>query len=87
MLDVFHTRYPSVRVDLLISDQFLDLAKGEADIALRAGESKDSALISRKLADTPWALYASRSYVGRHGRVDGATDLNRHAMIVFDGAL
>jgi DNA-binding transcriptional LysR family regulator len=87
MLDVFHTRYPSVRVDLLISDQFLDLAKGEADIALRAGESKDSTLISRKLSDTPWALYASRSYVGRHGRVDGAADLNRHAMIVFDGAL
>src|SRR5688572_24132186 len=67
MLDVFHTRYPALRVDLIIADRYFDLAKGEADIALRAGESKDSALISRKLADTPWAIYASRSYVGRHG--------------------
>jgi DNA-binding transcriptional LysR family regulator len=42
MLDVFHARYPTVRVDLIIADQYLDLAKGEADIALRAAESKDS---------------------------------------------
>ena len=87
MLDVFHTRYPSLRVDLLIADEYLDLAKGEADIALRAGESKDSSLISRKLADTPWAIYASRSYVGRHGRAEAAADLNRHAVIAFDGYL
>ncbi len=87
MLDVFHTRYPTLRVDLLIADEYLDLAKGEADIALRAGESKDSSLISRKLADTPWAIYASRSYVGRHGRAEGAADLNRHAVIAFDGYL
>ena len=65
----------------MIADQYLDLAKGEADIALRAGESKDSSLISRKLADTPWAIYASRSYVGRHGRAEAVADLNRHAVI------
>jgi DNA-binding transcriptional LysR family regulator len=87
MLDVFHARYPAVRVDLIIADEYLDLAKGEADIALRAGESKDSALISRKFADTPWAIYASRSYVGRHGHIGGARDLNRHAIIAFDGYL
>ena len=87
MLDVFHTRYPALRVDLIIADRYFDLAKGEADIALRAGESKDSSLIIRKLADTPWAIYASRSYVGRHGRTEGADELDRHAMIHFDGEL
>jgi DNA-binding transcriptional LysR family regulator len=87
MLDVFHARYPSLRVDLIIADQYLDLAKGEADIALRAGESKDSVLISRKFAATPWAIYASRSYVGRHGPIGSSRDFDRHAMIVFDGHL
>jgi DNA-binding transcriptional LysR family regulator len=87
MLDVFHARYPGLRVDLIIADRYLDLAKGEADIALRAGESKDSALICRKLADTPWALYASRSYAGRHDCVDGTDNLDRHAIIHFDGEL
>lgn len=87
MLDVFHARFPAVRVDLIIADHYLDLAKGEADIALRAGETKDSVLISRKFADTPWAVYASRSYVGRHGHIGDARDLDRHAMIAFDGHL
>ena len=71
----------------IIADRYLDLAKGEADIALRAGESKDSSLISRKLSDTPWAIYASRSYVGRHGRAEAIPDLNRHATVAFDGYL
>lgn len=87
MLDVFHTRYPALRVDLIISDRYLDLAKGEADIAMRAGESKDSSLIGRKIATTPWALYASRSYVGRHGHTEGVADLDRHGMILLDGEL
>jgi DNA-binding transcriptional LysR family regulator len=87
MLDVFHTRYPTIRVDLIISDRYLDLAKGEADIALRAGESKDSSLISRKLADAPWGIYASRSYFGRHGGVETASELGRHAHIQYDGEM
>jgi DNA-binding transcriptional LysR family regulator len=87
ILDVFHARYPAVRVDLIIADEYLDLTKGEADIALRAGETKDTALIGRKFAHTAWAIYANRSYVGRHGSVAGPRDLDRHAMIAFDGHL
>jgi DNA-binding transcriptional LysR family regulator len=87
ILDVFHARYPAVRVDLVIADHYLDLGKGEADIALRAGETKDGVLISRKFASTGWAIYASRSYVGRHGSIREPRDLDRHAMIAFDGHL
>jgi DNA-binding transcriptional LysR family regulator len=87
LLDVFHARNPGVRVDLIIADRFLDLAKGEADIALRAGKSKDSALIGRKIADSPWAIYGSRSYVGRFGRACNADELGRLAIIHFEGEL
>lgn len=85
MLDAFRTRYPGLRVDLNISDRFLDLAKGEADIAVRAGEAQDSVLIGRKIADCAWAVYASRSYLERHGRPDRVADIARHAVIGFDG--
>jgi DNA-binding transcriptional LysR family regulator len=87
MLDVFHARHPGVRVDLLIADRYFDLAKGEADIALRAGESQDSALLSRRLADNPWAVYASRSYITRRGRAERPEDLDRHAIALFGGEL
>jgi DNA-binding transcriptional LysR family regulator len=38
LIDAFHALRPSLRVELVISDRFLDLSKDEADIAIRAGE-------------------------------------------------
>jgi DNA-binding transcriptional LysR family regulator len=87
LLDNFHTSHPGLRVELLLSDRFLDLAKGEADIAIRAGEPDDDTLVGRKIADVPWALYASRSYIERHGGVSGQEDLNSHSVVQFDGGI
>lgn len=85
LLDAFHTRHPGLRVELVLSDHFLDLAKGEADIAIRAGIPNEETLVGRKIADVPWALYCSRSYLDRHGRIERAEDLDRHAIVEFDG--
>ena len=68
LIDAFHARYPGLRVELVISERFLDLSKGEADIAIRLGEPRDEALVGRKIADASWAVYASRAYVERYGR-------------------
>ncbi len=87
LLQIFHARHPGVRVEFVMSDRYLDLAKGEADIAIRAGEMPDSALVGRKISDSPWALYASHAYVERHGKPEGLRDLNKHMMIGFDGPL
>jgi DNA-binding transcriptional LysR family regulator len=77
----FHAQYPGLRVDLIVTERLLDLSKGEADVALRGGEPQDDRLIARKIADTEWAIYASRSYVDRHGRPAQPEDINNHAMI------
>ena len=87
ILDTFHDRYRGVRVELIMSDHFLDIAKGEADIAIRAGVPNETTLVGRKIADVPWALYCSRSYADRHGRAERAEDLDRHAIIEFDGGI
>jgi DNA-binding transcriptional LysR family regulator len=85
LLDDFHKRYPSLRVELIMSDHFLDIAKGEADVAIRAGVPNEESLVGRKIADVPWALYCSRNYLERHGRVERTEDIDRHAVIEFDG--
>jgi DNA-binding transcriptional LysR family regulator len=81
LIDLFHSHYPGLRVELVISDRFLDLAKGEAEIAIRAGEPQDEALVSRKIAEAAWAVYASHSYVERHGRPQGPEDIANHVVI------
>jgi DNA-binding transcriptional LysR family regulator len=81
LIEAFHTRHPGLRVELVISDRFLDLSKREADLAIRLGEPRDEALIGRKIGDAPWAVYASRGYVERHGRPHRPEDIAQHAVI------
>jgi DNA-binding transcriptional LysR family regulator len=87
LLDAFHARYPGLRIDIIMGDRILDLAKGEADIAFRTAPPQDSALVSRKLADVPWALFASRSYIDNHGQPERPADISKHDVIGFDGAI
>ncbi len=70
-----------------MSDRYVDLTKGEADIALRSGDTDDEQLVSRKIADSIWAVYASKSYVARNGKPDRVEDINRHAVIGLDESM
>jgi DNA-binding transcriptional LysR family regulator len=81
LIDAFHARYPGLKVELVISDRFLDLSRGEADIAIRAGTPQDQALVGRKIAEAPWAVYASREYVQHHGRPERPEDINQHSVV------
>lgn len=84
LLDRFHARHPGLRVEFVMSDKYLDLAKGDADVALRSGDTDDGALVGRKIADSLWAVYASRGYIERHGKPARVEDLERHALVGFD---
>ena len=81
LLEKFQARYPGLKVDVILTDRMLDLAKGEADIALRAGPLTDSVLIGRKISDVGWGLYAGRGYAARHGGMQSvqAGHIGQHA--------
>jgi len=82
----FHARHPRLRVEFVMSDRYLDLSKGEADVAFRSGDTDDE-LVGRKIADSVWAIYASRSYIERHGKPDQVGDLVRHALVCLDESM
>ncbi len=87
LLDGFHERYPDLKVEFITSDRYLDLAKGQADVAFRSGEPADESLVGRKICDSIWAIYASRNYVQQHGRPGSITELADHDLIGFDGIM
>jgi DNA-binding transcriptional LysR family regulator len=84
ILDRFHAANPGLKVEFVLSDQYVDLTKGEADVALRSGDTDDDVLVGRKIADSLWALYASRQYVERHGTLSSITELKDHPLIAFE---
>ena len=87
LIESFRAKYPELRVDLIMTDRRLDLAKGEAEVAVRMHKPGDESLIARKIANTPWSVYASRSYIKRHGRPQQQEDLDNHAVIEFGGEI
>lgn len=87
VIDRFRDRYPAIDVQFVMSDKYLSLERGEADVALRSGDTVDGALVARKIGDSLWAVYASRRYVELYGRPQGVDDLERHALIGFDETL
>ncbi len=87
LLDRFHARHPKLRVEFVMSDQYVDLARGDADVALRPGDTDDDALVGRKIADSLWSVYASKAYIDRNGRPESIVGLAQHATVGFDGPL
>jgi DNA-binding transcriptional LysR family regulator len=87
LLEKFHARHPGLKVDVILTDQILDLSKGDADVAIRVAPLEDSNLIGRKISEQAWGFYASRTYAARHGTMSCPDDINRHAVILFDREL
>jgi DNA-binding transcriptional LysR family regulator len=82
----FRREHPEVQINLLISDEMLDLEAGEADLAVRSGaEMPISDLVARKIADYDFALYCNRDYAARNGVPATLTELKDHDLIGGEG--
>ena len=86
LLSRFHARHPRLRAEFVMTEEFLDLAHGDVDLAIRQGLPDDDCLIVRHIADVPWAVYASRSYIERHGQ-PRLESIANHARVEFDGPM
>lgn len=53
----FKALHPAIRIELVISNGSLNLARGETDIALRATNRPPENLVGRKIAYIAWAPY------------------------------
>lgn len=84
-LATFAGRYPGVSLEVLVTDELVDLVDRRIDLAIRIGESLDPNLIARRLGACPSVLVASPDYLARHGAPATAEDLRRHQCLIFSG--
>jgi DNA-binding transcriptional LysR family regulator len=78
--------HPDLRVDLATSVRSLDIARREADLAVRVGRPSGSGLVCRKLGEVGYSLYASRPYLAKHRTPQRGEGLAGHDLITFTGA-
>jgi DNA-binding transcriptional LysR family regulator len=83
LLGEFHALHPEVRVEMILTNESLDLIDKEIDVALRVGNLPDSNLIARRLATFRSQVYASPAYIERHGEPLHPDDLQHHRALTF----
>ncbi|MBP0616516.1 LysR substrate-binding domain-containing protein [Jiella mangrovi] len=86
-LPEFLELYPKVRVRLLLGMRHFDLAEEQIDVAIRGGRLDgpgDGDLIVKKIAEVPWSLVASPSYLARTGLPKSPEDLTRYETLARD---
>lgn len=83
LLGEFTLAYPHVLVDLALTDAVVDVAAGQADVAIRFGPLADSTLTARKLGETRRVIVASPGYLGRRGTPVTPEDLHDHDCLNF----
>ena len=81
MLATFLEDHPAIDVELVLSDQNLDLLRGDADLAIRNAAPTQTQLVARRLGAAPVRFYAHRRYAERHGLPDSFDALERHRLI------
>jgi DNA-binding transcriptional LysR family regulator len=79
--------HAEISIEILGSSRLVDLKNGEADLALRVGPTADEDLVTRKVGDAGWSLYASPSYLARRPTPRTVTDLSGHEIIAYDPSL
>jgi DNA-binding transcriptional LysR family regulator len=80
----FCVDHPAIAIELALSNRNQDLARGEADVAVRMARPTQSGLVARRIGRTPIGLYAHRDYLARFGTPESLADLADHCVIGFD---
>jgi len=64
MLASFRAAYPQMRLDVVVAHEHLNLARRDADVALRATAQPPETLVGRRIARIGWAAYAPAAWSG-----------------------
>ncbi len=75
--------YPGIHLELILSDDELDVGMRKADVAIRLRRPTQPDLVQRKLFTVHFHVYASPDYIERHGQPTSAAELDDHRIIDF----
>jgi DNA-binding transcriptional LysR family regulator len=84
-LGEFMELYPDIRINLLVTDEELDLSMRQADVGIRMRQPSQPDVIQRKLFAVHFHAYGSPGYLKRFGTPKSLDDLDQHRILLLDG--
>lgn len=84
-LSTFLSQHPKISLEMILSDDVVDLLASGIDMAFRAGPIRDETLIARRVASTRLIVVASPACVSAHGFPDHPAALASYPCLVARG--
>ncbi|MEP7049614.1 MAG: LysR family transcriptional regulator [Pseudomonadota bacterium] len=78
---------PTLKLDLSGDYRQVDLAKGEADIAVRMVRPSDAGLVARRVFEGGWCVFSSVAYAGTRGLPAALAELAQHQLVLYDKSM
>lgn len=82
-LPAFLAKYPEVRLDLDLTDRFVNLAQEGFDVAIRHTQAPPETHVAWELCASRSLLVASGDYLRRHGKPRHPSELSQHACLLY----
>ena len=79
----FMEKNPDIEVELIVTDQELDLSTREADVAIWMRQHKQLNYIQKKIIDINYHIYGSSKYLEKYGVPRSVKDLDKHKLITY----
>lgn len=83
VISKYMEKNPKVSVEVLLTDRMVDLLGESVDLAIRAGELKDSSLIAKKIGSAYFVPVATAKYLKTKGAPVHPKDLIKHKCLTF----
>jgi DNA-binding transcriptional LysR family regulator len=82
----FVEQHPEVQLDIVLTDQVIDLLDQRADVAIRVGPLRGAQLVARKLGESRMVVLGSPQYLKHRGVPKTLTELESHRLVTFNFA-
>jgi len=86
LLPELSEKYPSLSIELNLTDTYLDLIEERIDVAIRVGTLRDSTYIAKRLAKMAFYICASPQYIDKYGKPELPHQIGDHHYLLFPRA-
>ncbi|WP_281561070.1 LysR family transcriptional regulator [Thalassomonas sp. RHCl1] len=82
-LNDFKALYPKIELDVMLTDEVVNIIQEGIDLAIRGAPLADSGLQATKLSTLTTCLCGSSEYFRKHGRPTTPTELGQHQWVIY----
>jgi len=82
-LEKLRGQYENIDFDLNFTDQVINLASNEVDIAIRAASKLPDQVVARRLGDHDFVLVATPNYIAKYGAPTTSSELRHRSVFMY----